>query len=328
MKQVVYVASPESHQIHVWSMNCEGELSLCQTVDVSGQPQPMVLSHDGKYLYVGVRPNFRVITYQIEDNGSLVLKAETAIPGTPVHLSFDQSGRFLFVPSYHQNNLSVLSVDQQGIPSTAIQVIEGLKNPHSSHVDSDNKQLWVPCLGEDHIRLFNLAEDGRLTEASADQIVTQSGAGPRHLAFHPTHKVIYCVNELDSTVNVYHNFTRYREMQSVKLYPADFNSTPWASDIHITPDGRHLYVSERSESFISHFIVSDDGMFLTLAETYPTEKQPRGFNLDHSGRFLISSGQKSDHISVSRIDGISGKLAEIGRYPVGKGPMWVTILQK
>lgn len=327
MKQIVYVASPESQQIHVWSLNCAGELSLLQTLDVPGQPQPMLASEDGKYLYVGVRPNFRVLTYLIEPQGTLNLVAQTSIPGTPVHLSLDNSGRFMFVPSYHQHNLAVLPI-QQGIPGAPIQVIEGLKNPHSSHVDSDNQQLWVPCLGEDHIRLFDLNAEGRLKEASADRITTKAGAGPRHLAFHPSKKVIYCINELDATLNVYHQFTRYREMQNINVYPAGFNSTPWAADVHITPNGRHLYACERSDSIMSHFLVSDDGMHLTLAGVYPTETQPRGFNLDTEGRFLISCGQKSNHVSVARIDQITGELTELGRYPVGKGSMWVTVVNK
>lgn len=327
MKQIVYVASPESQQIHVWSLNCAGELSLLQTLDVPGQPQPMLASEDGKYLYVGVRPNFRVLTYLIEPQGTLNLVAQTSIPGTPVHLSLDNSGRFMFVPSYHQHNLAVLPI-QQGIPGAPIQVIEGLKNPHSSHVDSDNQQLWVPCLGEDHIRLFDLNAEGRLKEASADRITTKAGAGPRHLAFHPSKKVIYCINELDATLNVYHQFTRYREMQNINVYPAGFNSTPWAADVHITPNGRHLYACERSDSIMSHFLVSDDGMHLTLAGVYLTETQPRGFNLDTKGCFLISCGQKSNHVSVARIDQITGELTELGRYPVGKGPMWVTVVNK
>ena len=326
MDQVVYIASPESHQIHVWSMNEVGELTFIQTVTTPGQVQPMVLSHDKKHLYIGVRPNFRVVTYEVGDKGTLRLKAETSIPGTPVHLSLDNSGQYLFVPSYHQGNLAVLPINSDGVPSSAIQVIEGLRNPHSSHVDADNQQLWVPCLGEDHIRLFDLHENGYLTEATADQITTAPKSGPRHLAFHPQQKVIYCLNELDSTINVYHKFTRYREMQNIAIYPKGNKSERWAADIHITPNGRHLYASERSESYIAHYLVSDNGRELTLAERYPTETHPRGFNIDGTGRFLISSGQKSDHISVSEIDSITGKLTELARYGVGRGPMWVTIL--
>ena len=65
MKQTVYIASPESQQIHVWNLNHEGALTLTQVVDVPGQVQPMVVSPDKRYLYVGVRPEFRVLAYRI-----------------------------------------------------------------------------------------------------------------------------------------------------------------------------------------------------------------------------------------------------------------------
>ncbi|VFT70337.1 6-phosphogluconolactonase [Escherichia coli] len=54
----VYIASPESQQIHVWNLNHEGALTLTQVVDVPGQVQPMVVSPDKRYLYVGVRLSF------------------------------------------------------------------------------------------------------------------------------------------------------------------------------------------------------------------------------------------------------------------------------
>lgn len=82
MKQTVYTASPESQQIHVWSLNHEGSLTLTQVVDVPGQVQPMVVSPDKRYLYVGVRPEFRVLAYRIApDDGALTFAAESALPG-------------------------------------------------------------------------------------------------------------------------------------------------------------------------------------------------------------------------------------------------------
>lgn len=72
MKQTVYTASPESQQIHVWSLEADGKLTLVQVVDAPGQVQPMVVSPNKEYLYVGVRPEFRVLAYRITpDNGAL-----------------------------------------------------------------------------------------------------------------------------------------------------------------------------------------------------------------------------------------------------------------
>lgn len=37
MKQVVYVASPDSQQIHVWQLDSAGALTLLQQVEVPGR---------------------------------------------------------------------------------------------------------------------------------------------------------------------------------------------------------------------------------------------------------------------------------------------------
>ncbi|MDC9620528.1 6-phosphogluconolactonase [Xenorhabdus sp. XENO-7] len=326
MKQVVYTASPNSSQIHVWSLNIAGELSLLQTVNVPGEVQPMVVNPDGKHLYVGIRPQFSIVTYAIGSDGRLEQQAIAPLPGSPTHISTDRAGRFLYSASYGFNKLSVHPIDENGIAKAPVQIVEGLQAPHSANIDRENRQLLVPCLKEDHIRIFNLDEQGYLTENQADEISTVAGAGPRHMAFHPEKSAIYCINELDATVDVLRKWNKYRIVQSVDSLTADFSSIRWSADIHITPDGRHLYTCERSESLISHFRVSEDGYHLTLVGNYPTESQPRGFAIDYSGSFLIASGQKSDHISVSRIDKYSGKLTQLARYPVGKGPMWVTVL--
>jgi len=58
----------------------------------------------------------------------------------------------------------------------------------------------------------------------------------------------------------------------------------------------------------------------------PTEKQPRGFNIDPTGRFIVVSGEKSDMLAVYSIESESGALKAIGRYPTGKGANWVEIV--
>ncbi len=90
MKQTVYTASPESQQIHVWSLEADGKLTLVQVVDAPGQVQPMVVSPNKEFLYVGVRPEFRVLAYRITpDNGALTFAGEAALPGSPTTISTD-----------------------------------------------------------------------------------------------------------------------------------------------------------------------------------------------------------------------------------------------
>ncbi|MFZ1873330.1 MAG: 6-phosphogluconolactonase [Chania sp.] len=331
MKQIVYVASPESQQIHVWQLDDQGALALLQTVDAPGQVQPMAIHPDRTHLYVGVRPAFGIVSYRIEADGSLQEAAMAPLPGSPTHISTDLQGRYLFSASYSGNCASVSPIDRDGIVTAPIQQIDGLTAPHSANIDPTNQLLLVPCLKEDRIRLFNLSQEGKLAPHAQEAVATATGAGPRHMAFHPNHQFAYCVNELDGTVDVFaisENGGKYSLVQTLDMMPADFTGTRWAADIHITPNGRFLYVSDRTASILTIFSVSESGGSIAVVGHHATEEQPRGFNIDHSGRFVISAGQKSGHIEVCEIDQASGVLTTLARYPVGKGPMWVSVLAK
>jgi len=108
--------------------------------------------------------------------------------------------------------------------------------------------------------------------------------------------------------------------------PRNTDNDIWAADIHMTPNGRFLYISERTGSTLEGFSVDGaSGQLVRLGST-PTERQPRGFAIDPSGKFLVASGEKSDTLSVYAIDQASGALQLLNRYPAGKGANWVEIV--
>lgn len=326
MKQVVYTASPESQQIHVWQLNEAGALTLLQVVDAPGQVQPMVVSPDKGFLYVGVRPDFRVVAYQIDREGKLKESGHASLPGSPTHISTDRHGRFIFVGSYNDACVSVSPIDANGLPGEPQQVVQGLEGCHSANIDIANQTLFVPALKQDRIALFSLDNQGKLTPCAQAEVKTSAGAGPRHMAFHPNQRYAYSVNELDSSVDVWDiSGGEVKKLQSVDALPQGSSATRWAADIHITPDGRHLYSCDRSASNITVFSISNDGSTLTVEGYQPTETQPRGFNIDHSGQYLVAAGQKSHHIEVYKISAGRGLLQPLARYAVGQGPMWVVI---
>ena len=84
--------------------------------------------------------------------------------------------------------------------------------------------------------------------------------------------------------------------------------------------------AERTSSTLGAFRVDPQSGKLTYLGSTPTEKQPRGFAIDPTSRFVIVSGEKSDTISSYAIDAESGALKLIGRYPTGKGTNWVEIV--
>ncbi len=154
-------------------------------------------------------------------------------------------------------------------------------------------------------------------------------AGPRHLVFHPNGRHVYLLNELDASVDVlgYDNEKgTLTAVQTQSTLPAGFSGKAWAADIHITPDGRFLYTSERTSSTLAAFAIDAASGQLKPLGHVPTEKQPRGFNIDPSGRWLVAAGQLSHALTVYAIDPSSGALKPLKSYPVGQNPNWVEII--
>jgi len=111
--------------------------------------------------------------------------------------------------------------------------------------------------------------------------------------------------------------------QTTPAPPAEAGPKIKAADLHITPDGRFLYASERTTSTLAAFAVDTLTGKLTPVGHYETEEHPRGFNIDPRGDFAIVAGMLSGHCSVHRIDRETGALQRLKRYPVGRTPTWV-----
>jgi len=190
----------------------------------------------------------------------------------------------------------------------------------------------VPCLGGDVIRQYAFdAKAGRLTPHTSPAVEAKRTAGPRHLVFHPSGRFAYCTNELDATVGAYRFDAAPGTLAPIAqeaLLPADHHGTPpfAAADIHVTPDGRYLYASERTSSTVTAFSIDAETGALSAAGAVATEERPRGFQIDPSGRYLLTAGQLSDHVTCYAVDARSGVLSARHRVPVGRNPNWVEIL--
>jgi 6-phosphogluconolactonase len=112
----------------------------------------------------------------------------------------------------------------------------------------------------------------------------------------------------------------------VDILPPGFTGNPWAADLHLTADGRHLYTSERTSSTLAHFAVDAVTGHISPKGHTAVEAQPRGFAIDATGQHLLVVGQLSHHLSRYEIDRETGQLTLRQRLTVGQGPNWVEIL--
>ena len=349
----VYVSNAEDGDISTFALRSDGELQVGPRVRAASLVMPMTVSPDRRFLYAASRSKpYLVHVYAIDHaTGGLTHLATSPLAESFPYISLDRTGRFLFGASYGAGLVTVNAVGSDGRVAVApLQVVPVGRNAHSIRVDATNSVVYVPTLGTDQIFQFGFdASSGHLAAKTPPVVQLKAGVGPRHFVFSRDNKFVYVLSELLATVTTLaldRNGT-LTEISSVSGLPPDSrlgpgaprgavgaaNATPrntdndiWAADIHMTPDGKFLYISERTSSSLSGFSVDGATGKLGYLGTTPTEKQPRGFAIDPGGKFLIASGEKSTMISAYAIDGGSGALRMLKQYPVGKGANWVEIV--
>jgi 6-phosphogluconolactonase len=175
------------------------------------------------------------------------------------------------------------------------------------------------------------ATTGQLSRNDPYTVRVKAKAGPRHLRFAPHERFVYLLNELDASIYVFPydsgTGTLKPHTQVASALPNGFSGKAWAADIHLTPDARFLYASERTSSTLAAFRVDPESGELTPIGSYRTAKQPRAFGIDPSGRYLLAVGQLSDSMTTHSIDRTSGKLTMLKGYAVGNNPNWVEIIR-
>jgi len=326
----VYVSNADSGEVSVLQMDAQGALQQQSTLTVGGNLMPMVISPNRKMLYAARRSDpMAVISLAIDPvSRDLQRTAEVSLPASMAYISTDLTGQFLFAASYPSQQLTVSPIAADGTVGAVQQVVPTGPNAHAILPSPCNKYVLATSLGGAELMVFGFhAETGHLSPVSAWQ--ARAGAGPRHFRFDPTGRWVYLLNELDGTLDVLSwNPTegRLAHQQTVGILPPGFMGNPWAADLHLTPDGRHLYTSERTSSTLAHFGVDLASGLLKAQGHIPVEAQPRGFAIDPTGGYLLVVGQTSHHLSCFRIDRETGQLHLQQRMPLGQGPNWVEIL--
>lgn len=333
MRSVVYVSNADSREISVLVLDSTGALTPVESVPVDGTVMPLAISPDRRFLYAGLRSEpFAVTAFAIDPvSGRLAAAAATPLPDNMAYLATDRAGRFLFSASYSGNKIAVNPISADGVVAAhPVAVIGTAPHAHSIIADPSNRQVFAAVLGGDHLLQYRFdATSGRLTPNRPAAVGTELGAGPRHIVFHPSGRVAFVTNELDGTVGGYlfdPVTGTLTAVSSISVLPENFSGSPWTSDAHVTPDGRYLYVSERTSDTLVGFRVDRMPGALELLGHTPTEPQPRGFAIDPHSRFLVAAGQKSHAITSYAIDPGTGALTALHRVPVGRNPNWVEII--
>ncbi|MDD5260271.1 MAG: lactonase family protein [Methylacidiphilales bacterium] len=304
-----------------------GALAAPMLAAETANPSYLALTHDNKFLYaVNETPAHTVEAFQVESNGLLTrLNAQSTGGDSPCYVSLDDTEHTVFVANYDGGSIAAFPVKADGslgerallIPLSGfgLDPQERTKSrAHSIYTSAGNRFVYACDLGTDKIWSYHFdAATGNLTPNNPPFVCVPSGAGPRHLAFLPGAPFAYVVNERSMTVTalaidkVSGALTPFQTLSSLpKDVPA---SGSGSAAIRIHPNGKWLYVSNRSHASITQFTIGIDGRLAWAANTPGVPAIPRDFAIDPSGRWLLAAGQKANLICNYKIDPVSGQIS-------------------
>lgn len=293
-----------------------------------GGAMPLALSRRRDKLYAVSRGEpFFIAAFAIDSHGRLVHERNIPIDTNLAYIEQSPSGDYLLSASFIDHHVSAFGVEAEENTVTQAQLIEHIPNAHMLTTAPKGNTVLATGLGDDTLHQWHWlpksAGDPALPLEHSTKLKLPHGTGPRHIAFHPQLPLAYVIGERNGTVSVVRYAPEGFELVQTANLAAQTEAFQ-AADIHITPDGRFLYASEKATSTLQLYTVEPDGS-LVFQRRFATENRPRGFAITSNGHFLIAAGQFSDHISSYRIDLETGHLNVMDRLAVGKSPDWIEI---
>ena len=300
-----------------------GELLRVGSASVGANPSFLTIHPNRRVLYaVNELDTGAVSACTIERaSGALTrLNEQPSGGGAPCYVSVDWSGRALLVANYAGGNVGLLPIGPDGALAPAHMVQHTGKGPTPSRQEAPHAHCIVPDptnhfalaadLGADRVFVYGLDLGGKALRPVGDAVM-RPGAGPRHIAFHPTLPLVFVANELDSTVATLRFDAEHGALSSGdtrSTVPAGWTGTNYPADIHIDSKGRTLYVSNRGHNSIAVFSVTGAGA-LALEQVVSTEGDwPRNFTLHPTERWLLVANQRSNSVIVFGRDPANGRL--------------------
>ena len=315
-----------------------GELTQTGLAAEAENPTFLALAPNGKTLFAANELDHigAVSSFTLDRNASRLTKINqvSAQGGGTTHVSVDHTGRAVFAANYGGGSAASFAVSANGQLSPVVSFFQysgkGPKpqqnGPHAHRVtvSPDNRFLLVNDLGLDVIHIYHLdAATAKLTPNTPSEWKAASGSGPRALLFHPNGKLAYCVNELDSTVNVLGwNAAQgsLETLQTASYLPEGHQGPSAPSDIVIDKQARFAYVANRLDDFMVSFTISPtDGKLTMIERTSCGGKVPRHIALDPTENWLLVANQNSDNIAVIARDKKTGRLANSSKsFPISR----------
>jgi 6-phosphogluconolactonase len=327
-----YTKSSTNDGIYVYDFNSQtGEVNLKSKVSGEENPSYLAISKDGRHVYaVNEGRNGGISSFLFNPtSGELTYLNRVGSGGdSPCYVSVDDKNKYVFAGNYGGGSLAAIPLKEDGSLGTGHQVIqhEGSSidkgrqqgpHVHCTVLSPDNHYLLTSDLGTDQVSIYQFDASRvsqPLSPAEPPFVSVKAGSGPRHITFHPNSKYTYLIHEMGSMITVFdYKNGQLVEKQTITMLAPDFKGKVGAADIHISPDGKFLYGSNRGNANeLVIYSINKKGLLSYVGRQPALGKAPRNFAIDPSGNFLLVANQDSNQIIMFKRDKKTGLLTPTG----------------
>lgn len=330
-----YTAEGRREGIHILRMDVgTGALRRVSAIEAGPNPSYLALHPNGRVLYSvnevsemdGVASGaVRAFTIAAGSGDLTFLNEHWSVGAAPCYVSTDRKGRALLVANYVSGTVAILPIDAvDGSLTRATHAVQHTgsgpvtarqKSAHAHYImpHPNNRFVLAADLGVDRVIVYRY-EEARTTlvHIDASDVVLNPGTGPRHLAFHPTLPLVFVAGELNSTITMCRcdpETGALSVVQTLSTLPSTHTGDNFPADIHVAPDGRTVYLSNRGHNSVAVFSIPPATGRMALVQHVSTGGDwPRNFTIDPTGRWVLVANQRSGSIVVFERNAGNGRL--------------------
>jgi 6-phosphogluconolactonase len=297
---------------------------------LSENPSYLAMTKDSKYL-LAVRETKDeknqsmgyIELFKIDESGNLSSVNKVSSGGAhPCHIALNEEGAVV-ASNYNGGNVALMRIEPAGVISEVLSsdqhsgsgpVVGRQEKPHvhSALFEPKGNRIFVADLGTDQVKVYTIDKTTyNLKPNKYPEIKMPPGSGPRHMAIHPNGKLLFIANELSSSVSVVQLMGKgsFKIIETISTLPVEYPKSNTCADIHLSPDGNFLYVSNRGMNTIAIFSVAEKESKIKFIGHEDTRgEMPRNFTLTPDGDFLLAANQNTNNIVAYKRNAETGLL--------------------
>lgn len=312
----------------IYTFHFNQQTGESEPLDSVALPNPsfLTVSEDHRHVYAVSEMSdstaaINTLSFNPQDGALRWLGRQWTLGADPCHVAANKD--MVLTANYGGGSLSVFPLREDGMAAPVDTLFQGqatgpdslrqaVPHVHCAAFSPDGKYVFATDFSADRILQFAVTADGLVALSGAAPVSLRPGTGPRHLTFAPDGKHAYVIGELSGEITVFAYAAG--QLTALQTVSADTTGAQGSADIHVSPDGKFLYASNRlKEDGIAIFAVHPQDGTLALKGYQLTGLHPRHFNLTPNGKYLLVACRDSHVIQVFERNPQTGMLKDTGK---------------